>query len=62
MLMLHGNFIDSSVSLIIYCPVDLPAISIAMSGNDQILIIATVDVGYNRLLDICKVYAEIPLF
>lgn len=34
MLMLHGNFIDSSVSLIIYCPVDLPAINIAMSGED----------------------------
>ncbi|RVW87934.1 SNF1-related protein kinase regulatory subunit beta-2 [Vitis vinifera] len=61
MLMLHGNFIDSSVSLIIYCPVDLPAISIAMSGNDQILIIATVDVGYNRLLDICKVEDESEL-
>ena len=33
-----------------------------LGKNDQILIIATVDVGYNRLLDICKVYAEIPLF
>ena len=33
-----------------------------LGGNDQILIIATVDVGCNRLLDICKVYVEIPLF
>ncbi|KAJ9678138.1 hypothetical protein PVL29_022892 [Vitis rotundifolia] len=34
MLILQESCIDSSGSLVIYCPVDLPAINIAMSGED----------------------------
>ncbi|KAK6128213.1 hypothetical protein DH2020_038047 [Rehmannia glutinosa] len=34
MLILQESCIDSSGSLIVYCPVDLPAINIAMSGED----------------------------
>ena len=33
-----------------------------LDENDQILIIANVDVGYNRLPDIRKAYVEILLF
>ncbi|KAL4347679.1 hypothetical protein GQ457_17G026850 [Hibiscus cannabinus] len=34
MLMLQESCIDSSGSLVVYCPVDLPAINVAMSGED----------------------------
>jgi len=34
MLILQESCVDSSGSLIVYCPVDLPAINIAMSGED----------------------------
>lgn len=34
MLILQESCIDSSGSLVVYCPVDLPAINIAMSGED----------------------------
>lgn len=34
MLILQESCIDSSGALVVYCPVDLPAINIAMSGND----------------------------
>ncbi|KAE8709642.1 Homeobox-leucine zipper protein MERISTEM L1 [Hibiscus syriacus] len=34
MLILQESFIDSSGSLVVYCPVDLPAINVAMSGED----------------------------
>lgn len=34
MLILQESCMDSSGSLIVYCPVDLPAINIAMSGED----------------------------
>ncbi|XP_059647178.1 homeobox-leucine zipper protein HDG11 [Cornus florida] len=34
MLLLQESCIDSSGSLVVYCPVDLPAINIAMSGED----------------------------
>ncbi|KAF8014598.1 hypothetical protein BT93_H0421 [Corymbia citriodora subsp. variegata] len=34
MLILQESCIDSSGSLIVYCPVDLPAINLAMSGED----------------------------
>lgn len=34
MLILQESCIDSSGSLVIYCPVDLPAINLAMSGED----------------------------
>lgn len=34
MLILQESCVDSSGSLVVYCPVDLPAIHIAMSGED----------------------------
>ncbi|XP_051117026.1 homeobox-leucine zipper protein HDG11 [Andrographis paniculata] len=34
MLILQESCIDSSGSIVVYCPVDLPAINIAMSGED----------------------------
>lgn len=34
MLILQESCIDSSGSLVVYCPVDLPAINVAMSGED----------------------------
>lgn len=34
MLILQESCIDSSGALVVYCPVDLPAINIAMSGED----------------------------
>lgn len=34
MLILQESCIDSSGSLVVYCPVELPAINIAMSGED----------------------------
>jgi len=34
MLILQESCVDSSGSLVVYCPVDLPAINIAMSGED----------------------------
>lgn len=34
MLILQESCIDNSGSLVVYCPVDLPAINIAMSGED----------------------------
>ena len=34
MLILQESCIDPSGSLVVYCPVDLPAINIAMSGED----------------------------
>lgn len=34
MLVLQECCIDSSGSLVVYCPVDLPAINLAMSGED----------------------------
>lgn len=34
MLILQESCIDSSGSLVVYCPVDLPAINLAMSGED----------------------------
>lgn len=34
MLILQESCMDSSGSLVVYCPVDLPAINIAMSGED----------------------------
>ncbi|BAT72590.1 hypothetical protein VIGAN_01000900 [Vigna angularis var. angularis] len=34
MLILQESCIDSSGSLVVYCPVDLPSINIAMSGED----------------------------
>ncbi|KAL0318663.1 UNVERIFIED_CONTAM: Homeobox-leucine zipper protein HDG11 [Sesamum angustifolium] len=34
MLILQESCIDSSGSLVVYCPIDLPAINIAMSGED----------------------------
>lgn len=34
MLILQESCIDSSGSLVVYCPLDLPAINIAMSGED----------------------------
>ncbi|KAL2334322.1 hypothetical protein Fmac_015535 [Flemingia macrophylla] len=34
MLFLQESCVDSSGSLVVYCPVDLPAINIAMSGED----------------------------
>ncbi|XVF12042.1 hypothetical protein REPUB_Repub08aG0080700 [Reevesia pubescens] len=34
MLLLQESCIDSSGSLVVYCPVDLPAINVAMSGED----------------------------
>ncbi|XP_057804143.1 homeobox-leucine zipper protein HDG11-like [Salvia miltiorrhiza] len=34
MLILQESCIDSSGSLVVYCPVDLPSINIAMSGDD----------------------------
>ena len=34
MLILQESCIDASGSLVVYCPVDLPAINIAMSGED----------------------------
>lgn len=34
MLILQESCIDSSGSIVVYCPVDLPAINLAMSGED----------------------------
>lgn len=34
MLILQESCIDASGSLVVYCPVDLPAVNIAMSGED----------------------------
>lgn len=34
MLILQESCIDSSGSLVIYCPVDMPAINLVMSGED----------------------------
>ncbi|OMP10294.1 hypothetical protein COLO4_04639 [Corchorus olitorius] len=34
MLILQESCIDSSGSLVVYCPVDLPAVNVAMSGED----------------------------
>lgn len=34
MLILQESCIDSSGSLVVYCPVDLPSINMAMSGED----------------------------
>lgn len=34
MLILQESCVDSSGSLVVYCPVDLPAINMAMSGED----------------------------
>lgn len=34
MLILQESCVDSSGSLVVYCPVDLPAINVAMSGED----------------------------
>lgn len=34
MLILQESCIDSSGSLVVYCPVDLPAMNVAMSGED----------------------------
>jgi homeobox-leucine zipper protein len=34
MLILQESCIDSSGAIVVYCPVDLPAINIAMSGED----------------------------
>lgn len=34
MLILQESCVDSSGSLVVYCPVDLPSINIAMSGED----------------------------
>lgn len=34
MLILQESCVDLSGSLVVYCPVDLPAINIAMSGED----------------------------
>lgn len=34
MLILQESWTDSSGSLVVYCPVDLPSINIAMSGED----------------------------
>ena len=34
MLILQESCIDSSGSLVVFCPVDLPAINVAMSGED----------------------------
>lgn len=34
MLILQESCVDSSGALVVYCPVDLPSINIAMSGED----------------------------
>ena len=34
MLILQESCVDSSGSVVVYCPVDLPAINMAMSGED----------------------------
>ncbi|KAJ8752539.1 hypothetical protein K2173_004827 [Erythroxylum novogranatense] len=38
MVILQESCIDSSGSIVVYCPVDLPAINIAMSGEDPSLV------------------------
>jgi homeobox-leucine zipper protein len=35
MLMLQESFIDTMGSLVVYAPIDIPAINIAMSGEDS---------------------------
>ncbi|GFS34132.1 homeodomain GLABROUS 12 [Actinidia rufa] len=52
MLILQESCIDSSGSLVVYCPVDLPAINIAMSGEDPSYI-PLLPSGFTILPDAC---------
>ncbi|XP_057480268.1 homeobox-leucine zipper protein HDG11-like [Actinidia eriantha] len=53
MLILQESCIDSSGSLVVYCPVDLPAINIAMSGEDPSYI-PLLPSGFTILPDACQ--------